>query len=112
MTHQPSRRTKTMGYYNTSTPAERIEPKFLPHTITATPAAVEAIDKDTAAELLFRHLVGDWGDVDDHDHKVNEQALANNERIMSVYKSDEHPTIWIITERGHEITTILTPNDY
>ena len=56
--------------------------------------------------------MGDWGDVDDHDRKVNEEALVNNERLMSVFKSDDHPTIWIITERGHEVTTVLTPNDY
>ena len=100
-----------MGYYNAN-PAERIEPKFLSDTITATPAAIEAICPDTAADLLYRHFMGDWGDVDDHDRKVNEEALVNNERLMSVFKSDDHPTIWIITERGHEVTTVLTPNDY
>jgi hypothetical protein len=35
------------------------------------------------AELLSRHLTEDWGDLDDDDQQVNEEALEVGLRIFS-----------------------------
>ena len=103
-----------MGYTN-NTAGEALSEKhakFLPRAITATPGARNAIESDKAAELLARHFCGDWGDCCEEDRKVNDSALANGQRLMSVYKSPDHETIWIITEWDRSITTVLLPEEY
>lgn len=61
---------------------------------------------------LDRHIKGDWGDLCDEDKKANDAALANKERILSAYKSDGLPKIWIVTEADRLATTILFPSEY
>ena len=60
---------------------------------------------------LARHESGDWGDVCPDDRAANEQAFANGERLLSVYRSGEL-TFWIITEHNRSATTILLPEEY
>lgn len=61
--------------------------------------------------ILARHMTGDWGECDPEDARENERAVKSGDRIMSVYKFGED-TLWVITDAGHETTTILTPDEY
>lgn len=66
---------------------------------------------------LDRHFAGDWGDLDEHDRRVNQEAMIPDEdgnlgRIMSVYVLPGGATIWIITEADRSRTTILLPEEY
>lgn len=66
---------------------------------------------------LNRHVKGDWGDVDDEDKQINDQALKQDTRLLSAYNDDRFPkngiaTIWIITEADRSATTILFPDEY
>ena len=61
--------------------------------------------------LVKRHNTGDWGDIDDDDRGLNEQALQIDARVFSVYKSVV-ATFWIITEADRSYTTILLPSEY
>lgn len=66
---------------------------------------------------LKRHIVGDWGDVDNEDNLLNDQALKEGTRLLSAYNDDRFPkngiaTIWIITEADRSATTILFPDEY
>jgi hypothetical protein len=61
--------------------------------------------------LLRRHITGDWGDVGPEDRALNDEALADGGRLMSVYKLPA-VTVWIITEWDRSVTTILLPEDY
>jgi len=63
-------------------------------------------------ECLLRHVVGDWGDLCEGDKQANEKALVDDSRLLSAYKSDSLPKIWIITEADRSSTCILFPNDY
>ena len=97
-------------------------PKFTALRVVATPGAVATIDewnakqpegtKSLGATVLTRHFNGDWGDCDPEDSKTNDDALANGGRLMSVFKSDEHATLWVITEHDRSICTILLPEEY
>lgn len=99
----------------------------------ATPGALALLEKTgfSAAFLINRHLHGDWGDVCKEDAELNEMALRDGSRIMSVYrlvspeklkvtprsKRSELHTVWVITDAadGDEIrrcTTVLLPEDY
>lgn len=68
------------------------------------------------AELLHRHLTGDWGDLGDEDKAENQFALRNDCRILSHYKFVDadgiEERVYIITEWDRSQTTILLPDEY
>ena len=89
-------------------------PKFPLGTLVATPAALKAIE-DAGQEPAFfldMHLSGNWGDVDAHDRKANDDALFHGERLLSAYKTLTGTRIWVITEADRSSTCILLPEEY
>lgn len=107
--------------------------KFLPGQIVATPAALALLQhhQRSPASLIARHLHCDWGDTDPEDAALNDLAVQDGARILSVYrlvdaeklratphsKRSELPTTWVITDAEDEdgvrhCTTILLPEDY
>lgn len=99
-----------------------IEPeKFGLGQFVATPGALDALEEsgERFDTYVYRHVTGDWGDVDQEDARANDRALGDESRIFSVYHlEDESRTkIWIITEAvgpagRRESTCILLPEDY
>ncbi len=67
------------------------------------------LDIETA---LSRHQSGDWGELCEEDREVNEDALQNGFRVLSVYKSKKGDKFWVITEADRSCTTVLMPEDY
>ncbi len=113
--------------------------RFRPGQCVATPGALALLEKTgfSAAFLINRHVHGSWGDVCKEDAELNEMALGDGSRIMSVYrlvspekfkatpqsKRSDLPTVWILTEAvrsdgcdGNEgrraSTCVLLPEDY
>lgn len=107
--------------------------KFQLGQCVATPGALALLEKTgfSAAFLINRHLHGDWGDVCKEDAELNELALEDGSRIMSVYrlvspeklkatprsKRSDLPTVWGITDAADDdgtrhCTTLLLPSDY
>lgn len=88
-------------------------PLFPLARVVATPTALEALAGASVhpAALLGRHVTGDWGALDDEDHRANEQALGRGKRIFSTYVV-RGVKIWIITEADPSSTCILTRGDY
>jgi hypothetical protein len=63
--------------------------------------------------FLDRHVQGDWGDLDDEDRKLNDEALVDGSRIFSAYiLKDGHTKIWCITEADRSSTCLLLPEEY
>jgi hypothetical protein len=91
-----------------------MEIKFQPGQLVATPGALDAFTKsgDSPLDLLQRHLLGDWGDVDEHDRLENEFSLQNGLRILSVYILEDGTKVWVITEADRSATTFLLPKEY
>ncbi len=93
--------------------------KFPLGHVVATANALRVIeevkgDEQTEAyicRLLDRHMRGDWGEVHPGDVGMNDQALIDGDRLLSVYK-DGPITVWIITEWDRSVTTVLLPEDY
>ena len=72
-------------------------------------------DKDFAdfvGKSFVRHVNGDWGDLCEEDKEMNEDALANGERLFSKYNYNDDVSIYIITEWDRSYTTILFPEEY
>jgi len=60
---------------------------------------------------LFRHLTGDWGDVDEFDKQQNDLAVKGGSRILSAYQTPAGK-LWLITESDRSATTFLLPDEY
>ncbi len=61
---------------------------------------------------IARHAAGDWGDLDPHDVRENEFALANGCRLFSAYSDGNGRRFYVITEADRSVTTVLLPEDY
>ena len=61
------------------------------------------------AMQLFCH--GNWGRMSEEDKEMNELALKDGGRLMGTYKTCKGK-VWIITEAGRSVTTVLFPREY
>ena len=89
-------------------------PRFSLGQVVATPGAMEALEeaKQRPDEFLRRHVAGDWGDVDAHDRKENENSVEGGFRILSAYATAKGTKLWIITEADRSSTCLLLPEEY
>ena len=89
-------------------------PKFEAGALVATPAALAAFAAVGAnpASFIARHLSGEWGDLDDDDKRMNDLAVAHNERVLSAYTLTDGTRIYVITEADRSSTCILLPEEY
>lgn len=89
-------------------------PKFRLGQVAATPGALEVLQQNNQSpwDFLSRHVVGDWGDLSDDDKELNDQALKDESRLLSAYKTTDGTKIWIITEADRSATTLLLPDEY
>ena len=98
-----------------SLPEEAISPRLELGRIVATPGALEALGDANVSplSLLRRHVLGDWGDLDDEDQATNDRALLEGTQLLSAYTLPKtNARIWIITEWDRSITTLLLPSEY
>ena len=90
------------------------EPLFDLGQIVGTPGALQALKAAelNPAELLIRHVTGDWGDLPDEDKEENALSVEKGFRIFSSYKLESGAKIWLITEWDRSVTTFLLPSEY
>ena len=86
--------------------------KFQVGHLVGTPNALGSIPNSEIQSALWRHMTGDWGDLDEHDREENEFSLTRGLRLFSIYRSANGVTFWIITEADRSATTVLLPDDY
>jgi len=89
--------------------------RFALGQLVATPGALAALDEanTSPAELIGRHLAGDWGTVDKDDWRSNDRALLEGTRLLSAYQlPGTGEKIWVITEWDRSATTLLLPSEY
>jgi hypothetical protein len=96
---------------------------FHPGRVVVTASLISEIEKQgmepaSLVPYFDRHVTGDWGEVDPHDRKVNEDALKTGARILSAYDMPKIGRIWIITDAAYAAlgprpcTTVMFPSDY
>ena len=90
----------------------QLKSKFPLGQVVATPGALEALGHIEAGTLLLRHSFGDWGDVCEESALLNDEALQDGSRLLSIYKSNNGTKIYILTEADRSATTILLPSEY
>lgn len=79
-----------------------------------TPAAAEQLAsiQIEPIDLLTRHVSGDWKEMYEEDQALNKDAVANGDRILSVYTFENDVKFYVITEWDRSVTTILLPSEY
>ena len=94
--------------------APQTEPLFEIGQVVATPGALEALKAagQDPAELLSRHVTGDFGDIPDEDRQENELSIEKGFRIMSAYTLSTDEKVWLITEADRSSSTFLLPEEY
>jgi hypothetical protein len=91
-----------------------MRPKFSLGQLVATPGALQALEEagQNPAFFLEKHGAADWGEVNDEDKQLNDEALVNGERLLSAYRTLKGVKIWIITEADRSSTCCLLPSEY
>ncbi len=86
--------------------------KFRLGRIAMSHNAMNSLNEHDIFTAIQRHQSGDWGDVDQDDRAANDRALVEGTRLLSIYRTPQDVTFWIITEADRSVTTILLPEDY
>lgn len=88
--------------------------RFALGRIVATPGAIQAMRDagQSPAVFLSRHATGDWGSISTSDKFLNDEAIADEARLLSAYSTSKGVKLWIITEADRSATTILLPEEY
>ena len=96
-----------------------VQPKFKLGQIVATPEALRVLEESGQSPGFFLdcHIQGNWGEVNDEDKRLNDQALVDGGRLLSAYRTLKGQRIWIITEAADDngnraATTLLLPEQY
>jgi hypothetical protein len=79
-----------------------------------TPGAMDVLAKTEQhpGDFFSRHLAGDWGELCEEDKQANQDALEQNLRLLSAYRTTDGTKLWIITEADRSVTTLLLPEEY
>jgi hypothetical protein len=88
--------------------------KFPLGRLAATPGSLEALEASgqTPDFFLARHQAGDWGEVNEEDRRLNDDALVHGDRLLSAYRTLKGVKLWIITEADRSSTVLLLPEEY
>lgn len=86
--------------------------KFSMGQMVITSNAQAVLTPEDVGTALTRHSQCDWGDVCAEDRQVNERGVLEQGMILSAYQSAKGEKFWVITDPGHEVTTVLLPEDY
>ena len=86
--------------------------KFNLGRMVITSNAESVLTPEDVSTALTRHSQCDWGDVCAEDRQANERGVIQQNMILSAYQSAKGVKFWVITDPGHEVTTVLLPEDY
>lgn len=83
------------------------EAKFRLGRVSITPAAARTLLAEDVFAGLSRHVRGEWGLLTPRDCLRNVAALADQGRVVSVYRARNGCRFYVVTEPGWRVTTVL-----
>ena len=86
--------------------------KFSMGQMVETANAIHTLDAKSVEHALTLYVNCNWGDTNEADAKMNDEAVTSGNQILAVYKDSKGTPFWIITEWDRSVTTILLPEDY
>jgi hypothetical protein len=87
---------------------------FMSRRVHMTHGARKALEEtgENPEKFLDRHFSEDFGEIPPEDLEMNIRGARTGGMVMSVYSLSNGTKIWIITDDGQEMTTILLPSEY
>jgi hypothetical protein len=79
--------------------------------VEATHRALAVLSPGDVVGGIARHLMGDWGELDEFEWKTTDEAAEYGCRLVSRYRTAEGVCFWIITEADRSVTRIQLPNE-
>lgn len=88
--------------------------KFKLGRLVSTPGALEALQEsgENPWQFVVRHVAGDYGELDEEDKRLNDQAVRDGSRILSAYLTAKGVKLYLITEADRSSTCILQASEY
>ncbi len=80
--------------------------------IMITRNAAQQLHHEDVLDGLGRHVMGDYGELEDVDWQTNDDARRHGYGIVSSYTDRRHRRFLIVTEADRSATTILLPEEY
>ena len=90
-----------------SHPNAKRDVRFHPGKMELSPALMAVVLPEDAGRGVVRHLCGDWGDVSMEHWKVNNVAVREGDRILSVYTTPQGVRFLVVTDADRSLTRIL-----
>lgn len=81
-------------------------------TVLMTRSAARRLHRDDALDCLERHMIGDYGEVDDFDWTTNDAAWEHGFPVVSSYRDRRRRPFLIVTDADRSATTIMLPDEY
>jgi hypothetical protein len=84
----------------------------LGETLIVSVGAMDVVFKSNQrlARFLFRHVTGDFGDINKEEAAANAMSIKTNGEIISRYTTANGSEILVMTEAG--VTQVVTPREY
>lgn len=86
--------------------------KFALGEIAATHKASEAVPYEEIRAAVIRHGDADWGEACPVCRLLNDRALDEGERVLSVHAAEGGTRLWIVTEHDRSRTTVMLPEEF
>lgn len=88
-----------------------VKTKFELGRLLSTATVAAEIPAYDLAQVISRHRVGDWGQIDEDDFRANDRAVIEGKRILSVYTFGGKK-LYVLTEADRSMTTVMFANEY
>jgi hypothetical protein len=76
-----------------------------------TPGAKSFLQEEELGTLVARFVNKDWGETSEDSVQMNIEAAETKDQIFAKYVV-RNQDLFIITDYGHEVTTVLLAEDY
>lgn len=82
-------------------------------SIAVTRRTTRKLDRCEASDLITRHMMGDWGDVDDDQCRANDEAVRREEgRIISAFFTETGNATLVVTDLDCPRTLVMLEDEY
>ena len=84
-----------------------MQPRVLIGRLYVTEAAAAAVPASEIDAAVWKHICGDWGDVDEDHARENEESLSDYGGPLASHYRTEHGWLILWTERDRSQTIVV-----
>jgi hypothetical protein len=89
-----------------------VRPRFALGYTVIKPKALKMLTPEEVIAALGSHVVGEWGEVGQSVFEANEEAVENDEPVVSAYRSPSADTrFYVMTSADRSVTTVFLPDE-